>query len=350
MGWSFWQDSGTQTDPPDPESAEKQWRCHVCNSSTDWWMILTAPRREGRLKDRIKTLMSSGSATWSCHRLNRASVWALLPVMKVEMKLMERRKSSNNKQRARVSSKGENTGARKTILTRRSREASWSWRQTWGPVAHTPRPWWTRNGTKSCARSVGWSSFWSTGKENSTSGRTWQPEGWRGWKQRAPSLKTWSAKPASKEPSRTAPKSWSWSSTIGSSTRVLALVRLPLVKSSSSTPAPCKARRYSWSVLTHGRKSSATMLVLREGIEPERRGARERGRRKRTERGQAEQRSKWDEQRRWRRNWQPNRSAKSSRYAAILQDYRMRRWLQPVHTSSTTALRAVHLLWACARL
>ena len=47
----------------------------------------------------------------------------------------------NNKQRARVSSKGENIGARKTRLTRRSREASWSkWRQTWGPVAHTPRP------------------------------------------------------------------------------------------------------------------------------------------------------------------------------------------------------------------
>ena len=67
---------------------------------------------------------------------------------------------------------------------------------------------------------------------------------------------------------------------------------LPLVRSSSSTPASYKARRYSWSVLTHGRKSSATMLVLREGIEPERRGARERGRRKRTERGQAERRSK----------------------------------------------------------
>ena len=38
-----------------------------------------------------------------------------------------------------------------------------------------PRPRLTRNGTKSCARSVGWSSFWCTGKENSTSGRTWQP-------------------------------------------------------------------------------------------------------------------------------------------------------------------------------
>ena len=45
---------------------------------------------------------------------------------------------------------------RKMKLTRRSREAGWSkWRQSWGPVAHTPRPRWTRNGTKSCARSVG---------------------------------------------------------------------------------------------------------------------------------------------------------------------------------------------------
>ena len=36
---------------------------------------------------------------------------------------------------------GENTGVRKTRLTRGSREVSWSkWRQTWGPVAHTPRP------------------------------------------------------------------------------------------------------------------------------------------------------------------------------------------------------------------
>ena len=51
---------------------------------------------------------------------------------------------------------GENTGERKTRLTRRSREASWSkWRQTWVPVAHTPRPLWTRNGTKSYVRSVG---------------------------------------------------------------------------------------------------------------------------------------------------------------------------------------------------
>ena len=37
---------------------------------------------------------------------------------------------------------------------------------------------------KSCARSVGWSSFWCTGKENSTSGRTWPSEGWRGWRER----------------------------------------------------------------------------------------------------------------------------------------------------------------------
>ena len=77
-----------------------------------------------------------------------------------------------------------------------------------------------------------------------------------------------------------------------------ALGKLPLVRSYSSTPAPCKARRCSWSVLTHGRKSSATMLVLRGGIEPERRSARERGGRRKTERGQAEQRSKLDEQQR----------------------------------------------------
>ena len=76
------------------------------------------------------------------------------------------------------------------------------------------------------------------------------------------------------------------------STGVSALARPPLVRSSSSTPAPCKARRCSWSALTHGRKSSATMLVLREGIEHERHGDRERGGRKRTERGQAERRSK----------------------------------------------------------
>ena len=49
--------------------------------------------------------------------------------------------------------------------------------------------------------------FLGTGNENSTSRRTWQPEGWRGWKERAPSSKTRSAKPASEEPSRTAPKS-----------------------------------------------------------------------------------------------------------------------------------------------
>ena len=36
-----------------------------------------------------------------------------------------------------------------------AREAIWSkWRQTWGPVAHTPRPRWTKNGTKNSARSV----------------------------------------------------------------------------------------------------------------------------------------------------------------------------------------------------
>ena len=51
---------------------------------------------------------------------------------------------------------GEIASMRKMKLTRRSREASWSkWRQTWGPVAHTPRPRWTRDGTKSCGRSVG---------------------------------------------------------------------------------------------------------------------------------------------------------------------------------------------------
>ena len=48
-----------------------------------------------------------------------------------------------------------------------------------------------------------------TRKENSTSGRTWQPEGWRGWRERerAPSSKMRSAKPASKKPSLTTPKS-----------------------------------------------------------------------------------------------------------------------------------------------
>ena len=37
------------------------------------------------------------------------------------------------------------------------------------------------------------------------------------------------------------------------------------MRSSSSTPAPCKARRCSWSALMHGRKSLATMLVPRGG-------------------------------------------------------------------------------------
>ena len=37
-------------------------------------MIPTVQRRGGKRKDRIKTLMSSGSRTWSCHPLNRASV------------------------------------------------------------------------------------------------------------------------------------------------------------------------------------------------------------------------------------------------------------------------------------
>ena len=36
----------------------------------------------------------------------------------------------------------------------------------------------------------------------------------------------------------------------------------------------------------------------------------------------------------------------SSRYAAILQGCQMSHWLQSAHTSSTTDLRAVHLLWA----
>ena len=40
----------------------------------------------------------------------------------------------------------ENTGAGKTRLTRKAREASWpEWRQTWGRVAHTARPRWTRS-------------------------------------------------------------------------------------------------------------------------------------------------------------------------------------------------------------
>ena len=91
---------------------------------------------------------------------------------KVGKKLTERRKSSNNKQRPQVSSKEETAGARKTRRTRKAQELSWSkWRQTWRQVAHTSRPQWTRSGPKSCARSVGWSSFWCNGKENSTSRR-----------------------------------------------------------------------------------------------------------------------------------------------------------------------------------
>ena len=35
-------------------------------------------------------------------------------------------------------------------------------------------------------------------------------------------------------------------------------------KSSSSTPASCKAQKCSWSALTHGRKWSATKLAPRE--------------------------------------------------------------------------------------
>ena len=75
---------------------------------------------------------------------------------------------------------------RKTRLTRKAhQEVSWSkWRQTWRQVAHTSKPQWTRSGPKSCEKSVGWSSFWCNGKENSTSGRTWRPEGWRGWRER----------------------------------------------------------------------------------------------------------------------------------------------------------------------
>ena len=92
------------------------------------------------------------------------------------------------KQQAEATSlvQGETAGVRKTKLTRKAQEVSWSkWRQTWRQVAHTSRPQWTRSGPKSYARSVGWSSFWCNGKENSTSRRTWRSEGWRGWKERA---------------------------------------------------------------------------------------------------------------------------------------------------------------------
>ena len=82
------------------------------------------------------------------------------------------------------------------------------------------------------------------------------------------------------------------------------------------------------------------MLVLRRGIEPERRGARERGGRKRTERkprgAASETSSSADDG-----TGRPiNRRAKSSRCAAILQGCMMSRQLQRAHTSSATDLRS----------
>ena len=61
------------------------------------------------------------------------------------------------------------------------------------------------------------------------------------------------------------------------------MAKFQQARKSSSTPASCKAQRSSFSALTHGRKSSAAVLVPREGsIEHGRSGERKRGKRRRT--------------------------------------------------------------------
>ena len=62
-----------------------------------------------------------------------------------------------------------------------AQNVSWfTWRQTWEPVAHTPRPRGTRNGPKNCERSAGWSSSWCAEKGSSMPRQTWRSGGLSG--------------------------------------------------------------------------------------------------------------------------------------------------------------------------
>ena len=176
-------ESGFQSGEPfdlDAESNHERFKDLVLPSSQSCLCVSIASSDEGGDEDGARKYRGMDRGEEKRKEGNRRrGAWPLAT---------KRRKCSSNKQRPEVSSKGENTGVRKTRLTRKAWEASWSkWRQTWGPVAHTPRPRWTRSGPKSCTRSVRWSSSWCNGKENSTSRRTWPPEGWKGWKERAPS-------------------------------------------------------------------------------------------------------------------------------------------------------------------
>ena len=104
---------------------------------------------------------------------------------------------------------GENTGAKKTRLTRRSQKASWfRWRQTWGPVAHTPQATMDQGRDKKLReirRMIEFLVNWERKLDIKTDGGS--QEAGEGWKEKAPRSKTRSAKPASKKHSLTTPKS-----------------------------------------------------------------------------------------------------------------------------------------------
>ena len=155
------------------QSIQKRSRYHVCNSSTGWWMIPRSckgrpppARREdgprglrgdsaGKQADEVPEATPFGKADRTKKKRKAKGVHLFRASSEsCSVQAWPPEPEQKYKRRPEVSHKGENAGVRKTTLTRKAREVSWSV--------------------------------------------------WRGWKERAPSLRTRSTKPASR---KTTPKS-----------------------------------------------------------------------------------------------------------------------------------------------